>query len=141
MTPEETQRLAGAMNALRPDWPVTSLRTFITNELATRAYRDAAVALTRVACDQASKTPRRVLENGPWWAAVVAREPESERHPANTPISKLCPNCHRHSCDCDQATVERRRRRQGTTPEAATRWAAIARSNIHTPAEDEEHTA
>ncbi len=68
----EAHRLAGAINHLRPDWAIASLSTWIRNNLADRAYRDAAVALTWVACDAQTSTPARVLENGPWWRATQA---------------------------------------------------------------------
>ncbi len=67
MNTTEVARLAAAINLLRPDWPTPSLHTFIARELASRPYRDAAVALTYVAADPDSQTPRRVLEAGPWW--------------------------------------------------------------------------
>lgn len=70
----ETHRLAAAINALRPDWPLASLSTWIRTSLAERAYRDAAVALTWVACDPQSETPARVLEAGPWWRAAQAEQ-------------------------------------------------------------------
>jgi hypothetical protein len=70
MNDNETQRIAAAINALRPDWPTQSLATLITSKLGTRTRRDVAVALTWVACDSTSKTPARVLEAGPWWLAT-----------------------------------------------------------------------
>jgi hypothetical protein len=68
----ETHRLTAAINALRPDWPLASLSSWIRNNLADRAYRDAAVALAWVATDPETTTPGRVLEAGPWWRAVMA---------------------------------------------------------------------
>ena len=73
MTPEQIERLAAATNALRPDWPVSSLRTFIERNLAARAYRDACVAFAWVA-NTSTETPRLILEPGPWWRAVVVGE-------------------------------------------------------------------
>lgn len=70
----EAHRLAGAINQLRPEWPLASLSTFIHKNLAARAYRDAAVALTWVACDPQTLTPARVLEAGPWWKATQAQD-------------------------------------------------------------------
>lgn len=74
---EQTQaaRLAAAINALRPEWPTQSLLTFIGKNLQHRAYRDAAIALTWVACDEKTLTPARVLEAGPWWQATAAQNP------------------------------------------------------------------
>lgn len=94
----EAHRLAAAINQLRPDWPLASLSTWIRSRLSERAYRDAAVALTWIACDPQTTSPGRVLEAGPWWRAAVAdkgtvsavthRCPE---HPAQTAWN--CPDC------------------------------------------------
>lgn len=65
-TQNELERLAGAVNILRPDWPRTSLLTYFT-EHAARAYADLAVAAVAVAVDPKSRTPRRMDEAGPWW--------------------------------------------------------------------------
>lgn len=88
----ETTRLAAAINALRPDWPQASLVTFITRDLATRAYRDAAVALTYVAADPATQTPKRVLEAGPWWDAVAVAAGKAPATTTNTTLDGRC-NC------------------------------------------------
>ena len=72
MNQTETHRLTAAINALRPDWPVASLSSWIRKNLADKPYRDAAVALAWVATDPETTTPGRVLEAGPWWRAVVA---------------------------------------------------------------------
>ena len=63
----EVERIAKAINGLRPDWPWNALVTFIETHLSERAYRDAAVALAFVACEPETRTPKRVLESGPWW--------------------------------------------------------------------------
>ncbi|MDK9341370.1 hypothetical protein [Propionibacterium freudenreichii] len=70
MIQTEIDRLATAIHALRPDWPMTALRTFISVNLTGYAYQDAAVAMAHVACDPATKTPARVLASGPWWQAT-----------------------------------------------------------------------
>lgn len=78
MNGNEAQRLAHAINAHRPDWMISSLTTFIGRHMTNWAYRDAAVALTFIACDTkpdgtpASATPKRVLEQGPWRVAAAA---------------------------------------------------------------------
>lgn len=71
MTQTELARLAGMANALRPDWPAQSILTFLTEHCAFRAYRDAAVALAWLATDDATSTPKRLLEAGPWWLATA----------------------------------------------------------------------
>lgn len=65
----QLERLAGALNILRPDWPRASLLTYLT-EHEHRAYADLAVAVVAVAVDPASRTPRRMDEAGPWWQLV-----------------------------------------------------------------------
>ncbi len=95
---DETERLAAMANALRPDWPLKSLTTFIVNERTRRTYREVAIALAWVATDPATDTPKRMLEAGPWWNAsraqaatvsvVVTRCPEHPEHPA-----ARCPAC------------------------------------------------
>ena len=70
---DETERLAAMANALRPDWPVKSLVTFIVNELTRRTYREVAIALAWIATDPATDTPKRMLEAGPWWNASRAQ--------------------------------------------------------------------
>lgn len=95
---DETERLAAMANALRPDWPLKSLTTFIVNELTRRTYREVAIALAWIATDPATDTPKRMLEAGPWWNAsraqaatvsvVVTRCGEHPEHPA-----ARCPIC------------------------------------------------
>mgnify|MGYP000924057008 CR=1 FL=1 len=95
---DETERLAAMANALRPDWPLKSLTTFIVNELTRRTYREVAIALAWIATDPATDTPKRMLEAGPWWNAsraqaatvsvVVTRCGEHPEHPA-----ARCPAC------------------------------------------------
>jgi hypothetical protein len=68
--PSEIDRIAAAMNALRPDWRVTSLITFLTKNHATRAYRDLAIAACAVAADPRTTTPQLLNQHGPWWVAA-----------------------------------------------------------------------
>lgn len=83
-------RIAYAINVLRPDWGIVSLTTLI-GELR-RPLPDCAVALTVVALDEASTTPGRVRELGPWWnAANAAGEPQA----ATGAIPRTEPRCPR----------------------------------------------
>jgi len=69
LTDTQVSNLAAAVHALRPDWNLRSLTTFVGDKLRVRAFRDVAVALAWVATDEQTKTPARVLEAGPWWRA------------------------------------------------------------------------
>jgi hypothetical protein len=71
MNEHEIERISAAMHALRPDWPMASLKTFIAKNLADRPRRDVTVALAWIACESATATPKRVLEAGPWWRATA----------------------------------------------------------------------
>jgi len=99
----EAHRLAASINQLRPDWPLASLSTWIRKHLPERAYRDAAVALTWVACDPETTSPGRVLEAGPWWRAVTA-----DKGTTST-VTTRCPEHPAHAAwncpDCDAATT------------------------------------
>lgn len=67
---DEIQRIAAAMNALRPDWPVRSLVTFLERHHSDRSYRDLAIAGTAIATDPKTQTPNLLNEHGPWWGAA-----------------------------------------------------------------------
>ena len=103
MTRDEIERLAHAINQLRPDWPIASLRTGITRDLGTRAYRDAAIALTWVACDPTSRTPARVLEAGPWWLATQVDTSDADRHPSSVAPNEMCQTCGRSRTHCQES--------------------------------------
>lgn len=65
----ELARIAGMSNALHPDWPTQSILTLL-HPLAGRAYTDVAIAAAACFTDPATRTPRRLLEDGPWWQAT-----------------------------------------------------------------------
>lgn len=88
-------RIAAAVNQLRPDWPVASLRTLLSTKLAGRPWADVAIALTAVAVDPKSQTPARVLEQGPWWGAAQSAtgHSEADSHPSHIAVSEWCWSC------------------------------------------------
>ena len=100
MNENEIQRIAAATNALRPDWPISSLVTLLNRPgLVNRTRRDAAVALAWIACDSATKTPARVLEAGPWWQAVA------DTADGGAPRINWLDRC--HVCNYPEATCRR----------------------------------
>lgn len=90
MNEYEIDRIAAAFHQLRPDWPTKQLRTLLTDRLADRPRRDVAVALAWVASESGSASPYRVLENGPWWRAVAADQPDADRRRPPKPEDE-CP--------------------------------------------------
>jgi hypothetical protein len=95
----ETQiaRLAGMAANLRPDWPQSSLFTFITRNLTSYAYRDAAVMLAWVATDDQTATPKRVLEAGPWRKAA---RPDGAPRPIQADKDGTCGTCYERRDVC-----------------------------------------
>jgi hypothetical protein len=69
LTRNEIERLASAIHGLRPDWPVTSLVTFIARR-DTRPLLDLTIELAWVAQSPDTKSPARIDEDGPWKSAV-----------------------------------------------------------------------
>lgn len=93
MIDHEIERIAAAINRLRPDWPKTSLETLLRKpELRNRPRRDVAVALAWVACEAQTVTPARVLEAGPWWKAAGVEGQAARREPFDR--GTFCGICH-----------------------------------------------
>lgn len=121
LTHDQTQRIATATNALRPDWPTQHLAAFITRELKTRTYTETAIALTWIATDPTTQTPKRVLENGPWWQATRAQTPTTSviptrcgEHPQHR--ATTCPDCTNRTGDATTgAELARQAIRAGRT--------------------------
>lgn len=97
----DAERLAGAINHLRPEWPTRSLLTFISKNLSGRAFRDVAIAMTWIACDPKTLTPARVIEAGPWWNATRVDNPT---------VSAITHRCPEHPAerawDCQPCLAE-----------------------------------
>jgi len=70
MNRTEIQRIAAAVNRLRPDWRADSLETFIASNYSSHPYRDVAIAFAVIATDENTRTPQLIKQSGPWWTAV-----------------------------------------------------------------------
>ena len=88
---EEIQRIAGAMNALRPDWRVSSLTTFLTDHCYARSYRALSIAAVAVATDPKCTTPNLLTQDGPWWAGAF--QASGEREFSERPSDPSWPFC------------------------------------------------
>lgn len=85
LTRNEGERLARSINALRPDWPMPSLLTFIEKH-AHMPLLDLTLQLTYVACDEKSKTPARMDSHGPWkYLLVGPRDNEGPKYRYTNP--------------------------------------------------------
>jgi hypothetical protein len=105
MTENEINRAAHALNELRPDWPISSLTTWLRRNMSARPYRDAMIALVWVALDAkpdgtyVSDRPARVLEPGPWWRAAAIGD-ASLGHPHPPTRDEQCRRCGGRLPDC-----------------------------------------
>lgn len=70
LTRHEAERLAASIHAIRPEWPVGSLLTFIKRH-ETKPLLDLSLGLMWVALLPDTKTPARVDEQGPWKYVVT----------------------------------------------------------------------
>lgn len=71
-SPTEVQRIAAAMNAVRPTWRADSLVSFLTKHHAARPYGDLLIAGIVVALDPKTETPALLNRHGRWWTAAQA---------------------------------------------------------------------
>ena len=101
MNDHEKDRIAAALHQLRPDWPTKSIRTLLDKpQIADRPRRDVVVALGWVACENATATPARVLEAGPWWRAAAI---ETNGRPLeHLEPQDRCKVCAKSRTDCDR---------------------------------------
>lgn len=120
MNKHEIDRIAAAVNALRPDWPIASLKTLMGQpELTHRPRLDVALALVWIACDSDTKTPGRVKESGPWWTAANRSGTDGDRAPKPPKPSECCRLCGRHAdrCICEDGPTTRPPERTPPTDE------------------------
>ena len=71
----QIERIAAAIHALRPDWPIPSLKKFVSDR-AHQPMTDLLVQLAIVAVDPETKTPARIDQDGPWKQALGYRPAE-----------------------------------------------------------------
>lgn len=137
MNDNEAEKIAGAINVVRPDWPTTSLLTLIRKNLMHRPRRDVFVALAWVASEAATTTPARVLElSGPWWKAAGIEGAVAERRTVSA--DNQCAECGQAKIVCTRIGSDHEFRpmsqgtRTGATPPAD--LIAQARAEIATVA-------
>jgi hypothetical protein len=126
-TLNELERIAAMAHALRPDWPLSSLLTHLKANHGARPYLDLAVAMAWIATDPDTKTPARLMENGPWWAATTPQPAATSSRNANHKPCDRCryPHPPGEACDIRRDQIDR------TSPtylanRAAARAAALA---------------
>ncbi len=74
MDANECDVWAHAIHAIRGDWPAASLRTWAIKNLADWPVLRAHLAGTWVALDPTTRSPARMLEQGPWSSLDLPRD-------------------------------------------------------------------
>ncbi len=131
MTRNDIERLAGAINTLRPDWPIEQLVAFLTKHAPNRPLWDAARVLVWIATEPGQidgqhihQDPGAFLKPGPWWDAITITDTTP------TPVGW----CSLHRCEDSTANpcrLCRQDRAQAVTdPELITSAIAAVRANI-----------
>ena len=67
---EEIGRIADAVAAIRPEWPVTKIADYLETHHAQRPYPVLAAAAACVAADRMSTDLSWLEEEGYWWIAI-----------------------------------------------------------------------
>ncbi len=110
-TDHELQVVAAVVAAVRDDWPARSVLALLRREptLRDRPYRHLAVAAVVVALDPATKTPKRLVEFGPWWqaAAVSTAEATGTPGPGKEPPCERVGHEHELARHCRACAAER----------------------------------
>ena len=125
MNRHEAERIAHAINAYRPSWPVASLVTFIGRHHQHRPERDVLIALAWVAADPATTSPGRINEAGPWWEAAEAEVRAGNR--ARPWVREVCTD-HGLGLPCRECGATEPRRPEGT--ERVAEYASAARAAV-----------
>lgn len=97
----QIERIAAALHALRPDWPVQSLVKFISDR-RNQPMTDLLVQLVMVAVDPETKTPARIDQDGAW-KRVLSIAPTERNTSAHIPVASPtdCDICSRSKAKCD----------------------------------------
>lgn len=131
MIAHEIDRWASVMHAARPDWRHDSLRTFATNHLAAKPYRDALVAGVWVASDGQARTPNLLTQDGPWWSACqptpgAHTEPGIVTYCEHGQPGTTCPTCYPRTGTGAIRTPEQRAAIQQAIADTKTHLATLA---------------
>lgn len=74
LSKDEAQRIASAVNALRPDWSINGLMSVLGDtRCRNRPRKDLTIAFVTLALDETSRKPTRIYEHGPWWEVLAPK--------------------------------------------------------------------
>lgn len=90
LTRTEAERLAASIHAIRDDWPISSIMTFLQRR-KDRPLLPLALQLTYVAWDPDTTTPARIDSPGPWKRLGIDQRTEAEA-PVYRPLAH--DDCH-----------------------------------------------
>jgi len=101
MNKTEMACLSAALNQLRPDWQLASIKRVIWDSFRDRAYRDAALVLVWVAVDPETRTPARAAQPGPWWQATRPAGDPGAPQPDPIHSAEICRVCRKNRAGHD----------------------------------------
>lgn len=93
--------LVAAVQSIRPEWGTTAVRTTLDRAREDgRPWHLARDAMLRVARAPDSRTPARLLEQGPWWNEAVNGSRAKPDRPADAPKCRTHPGELAANCRC-----------------------------------------
>lgn len=98
LTTSEVTRIARSVVAIRPDWQLNDIYTFIDHRLRDKDFHAVAVASAWVAADPLTKKFVRIESSGPWWNLIGQPTLLAS---VEIPDHERCVTCNRHQDSCD----------------------------------------
>lgn len=126
-TRDQAAHIAALVHAGRPDWGEPGILAALAKRKHV-APVTLAIAALRWSLNPDATTPAGIALDGPHWRIPETTASQAERHPSSVKLGDLCPECFRHTCDCDPKRSEARRR--VNAPQATARGAAMARDEL-----------
>ena len=99
LTTSELTRIARAVIAIRPDWQLNEVYTFLDQRMKDRGFHELATAAAWVAADPLTKKIIRLESSGPWWNLLA--QGELTRGAPDVPDHLRCFTCKRTESECD----------------------------------------
>lgn len=104
LTTSELTRISRAIIAIRPEWQLNEVYTFLEQRMRDRGFHELATAAVWVAADPLTKKIIRLEASGPWWNLLA--QGELMRGTPEVPDELRCFTCKRAESECDGAKTQ-----------------------------------
>lgn len=101
LTTSEITRIARAVIAVRPEWKMNEVYTYLDQRMRDRGFQELLIAAVWVASDPNTRKLVRLEASGPWWLPVGQGQLGVKTRINDIPDDQRCTTCHRHEQDCD----------------------------------------